>query len=322
MFRAQQKNEGRATASVTMLEARASLLARLRSFFEARQSLEVDVPVIALAPASDPWLDSFTVHDPAGIHIGYLLTSPETYLKRLLSEYSCPLHSIGKAYRANEDGPEHAIEFTMLEWYRPTDVRPFEEMICEMQDLIETLTEFGRPEVISYRDLFFSAFGLNPHKAKVPDLVRCAINLLGPKAVATMDLDSLLNVLFVTKIEPQLKNHIVIDFPIIQSALARIEIVNGESVTKRAELYIAGSEIANGYYELTDFIEQSERFEMDFQRREALHRPTLPMDQALLDALTTGLPESYGVALGVDRLLKVVTKVRTLSECMTFTGHL
>ena len=74
---------GRPTATINMLEARASLLAKLRSFFEARQSLEVDVPVIATAPASDPWLDSFTVHDPAGIHIGYLLSSPETYLKRL-----------------------------------------------------------------------------------------------------------------------------------------------------------------------------------------------------------------------------------------------
>jgi lysyl-tRNA synthetase class 2 len=137
-----------------------------------------------------------------------------------------------------------------------------------------------------------------------------------------MDLDSLFNVLFATKVEPHLVNHIVIDFPVIQSALARIGIVDGESVAKRAELYIAGSEIANGYYELTDVVEQSERFEMDHQRREALYRPTLPTDQALINALTRGLPESYGVALGVDRLLKVVTKVRTLSECMTFTGHL
>ena len=313
---------GRPTATINMLEARASLLAKLRSFLEARQSLEVDVPVIATAPASDPWLDSFTVHDPAGIHIGYLLSSPETYLKRLLSEYPYPLHSIGKAYRANEDGPQHAIEFTMLEWYRPTAERPFEEMICEMQDLIETLTEFGRPEVVSYRDLFNSVFGLNPHDAEANDLVQFASDLLGSKAAATMDLDSLLNVLFATKVEPHLVNHIVIDFPVIQSALARIGIVDGESVAKRAELYIAGSEIANGYYELTDVVEQSERFEIDHQRREALHRPTLPTDHALLNALKKGLPESYGVALGVDRLLKVVTNVKTLSECMTFTGHL
>ena len=64
---------------------------------------------------------------------GYLLTSPETYLKRLLSEYHCPLHAIGKAYRANEEGSEHAIEFTMLEWYRPTTICPFQAMVSEMQ---------------------------------------------------------------------------------------------------------------------------------------------------------------------------------------------
>ena len=313
---------GRPTASIAMLEARASLLAGLRSFFEARQSLEVDVPVIATAPASDPWLDSFTVHDPAGIHVGYLLTSPETYLKRMLSEYPYPLHSIGKAYRANEAGPHHSIEFTMLEWYRPTAISPFEEMICEMQDLIETLTKFSRPEVVSYRDLFISFFGLNPHDAEAKELVHFASHQLGSKSAAAMDLDSLLNVLFSTEIEPNLVNHIVVDFPVIQSALARIGVVNGESVAKRAELYISGSEIANGYYELTDVVEQSARFEMDCQRREALHRPIPPTDQALLEALTKGLPESYGVALGVDRLLKVVTNARTLSECMTFTGHL
>ena len=137
------------------------------------------------------------------------------------------MHSIGKAYRANEDGPQHAIEFTMLEWYRPTTERPFEEMICEMQDLIETLTEFGRPEVVSYRDLFNSVFGLNPHDAEANDLVQFASDLLGSKAAATMDLDSLLNVLFATKVEPHLVNHIVIDFPVIQSALARIGMLTG-----------------------------------------------------------------------------------------------
>ena len=84
----------------------------------------------------------------------------------------------------------------------------------------------------------------------------------------------------------------------MQSVLARTGIVDGESVAKRAELYMAGSEIANGYYELTDVVEQSERFEMDHQKREVPSTSTtLPTDQALLDALTRGLPESYGVAL-------------------------
>lgn len=313
---------GRPTATKSILEARAILLAGLRSFFEARQSLEVDVPAIAKAPASDPWLDSFAVNDPAGLHVGYLLTSPETYLKRLLTEYHCPLHAIGKAYRANEEGAEHAIEFTMLEWYRPTSIRPFQSMVSEIQDLIETLTECGRPEVIAYRDIFEATYGLNPHQATADDLVGFGSDLLGPKAAATLDLDSLFNVLFATEIEPHLANHIVIDFPAIQSALARVEPDGYDRVAKRAELYIAGSEIANGYHELTDAVEQAARFDEDNRRREALLRPVVPRDDGLIDALTSGLPESYGVALGVDRLLKVMTQSKTLSECMTFTGHL
>jgi lysyl-tRNA synthetase class 2 len=170
---------GRPTATKTILEARASLLSGLRSFFEARQSLEVDVPAIAKAPASDPWLDSFTVNDPAGLHVGYLLTSPETYLKRLLSEYQCAIHAIGKAYRANEEGSEHAIEFTMLEWYRPTSIRPFQAMVSEIQDLVETLTEYGRPEVIAYSDVFEATYGLNPIQATTTFIARFSCDLLG-----------------------------------------------------------------------------------------------------------------------------------------------
>ena len=313
---------GRPAATRTILEDRASLLAGLRSFFEARQSLEVDVPAIAKAPASDPWLDSFAVSDPAGLHIGYLLTSPETYLKRLLSKYQCPVHAIGKAYRANEEGSEHAIEFTMLEWYRPTPIHPFQAMVSEIQDLVETLTEYGRPEVIAYSDVFEATYGLNPHQATTDDLAGFSSNILGPKAAASLDLDSQLNVLFTAEIEPHLMNHIVINFPAIQSALARVERNGADYVAKRAELYITGREIANGYHELTDAVEQSARFDEDNRRRESLDRPAVPRDEALLDALTSGLPESYGVALGVDRLLQVTTQSKTLSECMTFTGHL
>ena len=93
-------------------------------------------------------------------------------------------------------------------------------------------------------------------------------------------------------------------------------------MAKRAELYIAGREIANGYHELTDAVEYAARFAEDNRRRESLHRLVMPRDDGLLDALTSGLPESYGVALGVDRLLQVMTQSKTLSECMTFTGHL
>ena len=90
-------------------------------------------------------------------------------------------------------------------------------------------------------------------------------------------------------------------------------------MAKRAELYIGGREIANGYYELTDASNKLLASQEDNRRRESLHRLVMPRDDALLDALTSGL-QSYGVALGVDRLPG--DTVKNLSECMIFTGHL
>ena len=312
----------RPTADSSILESRASLLAVIRLFFNARQSLEVDVPVIAKTPASDPWLDSFQVVDPAGVSIGYLLTSPETYLKRLLAEHKRSIHAITKAYRANEQGADHAIEFTMLEWYRPTSIEPFASMILELQDLVEEFTSLGRPQVVTYRGLFESQFGLNPHQVCRKDLFSFVNKFMEAEASGSLDLSSLLDLLFTSTIEPRLGNHLVIDFPATQAALSRVESDGLDMVAKRVELYLLGSEIANGYYELTDAAEQSSRFDQDAVRRALLDRPEVPKDDALVDALTAGLPESYGVALGVDRLLKTIVGASTVAECMTFTGYL
>ena len=312
----------RPTANESILEARARLLAELRSFFTARHSLEVDVPVIGKTPASDPWLDSFQIVDPAGKSIGYLLTSPETYLKRLLAQYRRSIHSITKAYRANEVGSDHAVEFTMLEWYRPTSVAPFRSMILELQDLVEEFTLLGRPQVLTYRELFESQFGLNPHKLSATDVIHLANDFLGAETKDWLDSDSVMNILFSDAIEPRLTNHLVTDFPIMQAALSRIESDGTDMVAKRVELYLLGSEIANGYFELTDAAEQSERFDRDNVRRAKFTQPQIQKDDALIDALTAGLPESYGVALGVDRLLKIIVGAPTLAECMTFTGYL
>ena len=309
----------RPSAALERLEARAALVDGLRQFFKARGSLEVEVPAIAPAPASDPWIDSFQVTDPAGMAQGFLLSSPETYLKRLLAAYQRPIHSLGKAYRANEQGNLHAVEFTMLEWYRPIDRDPFAAMVSEIQALIESLTPFAMPTVWRYRDLFDAAFGINPHQVDQSTLSRLAAPLLGAKTASSLDADSLLNLLFASKIEPQLEAHLVIDFPVAQAALAKIALdADGDRVAKRAELYLHGVEIANGYHELTDPVEQGKRFAEDQANRSRLHRPAVPTDETLLAALTAGLPDSYGVALGVDRLAMVCLDCDTLGDCMTF----
>ena len=106
-----------------ILEARASLLSGLRSFFEARQSLEVDVPAIAKALRSDPWLDSFTVNDPAGLKLAICSLPRDLSQTVVIGVPMCI--AIGKAYRANEDGSEHAMSYN-ARMVRPTSIRPFQ----------------------------------------------------------------------------------------------------------------------------------------------------------------------------------------------------
>lgn len=309
----------RPTADLAHLEARATLVAGLRRLMHEAGSLEVEVPAIAAAPASDPWIDCFAVVDPAGAPQGFLLSSPETYLKRLLAAHRCPLHAFVKAYRANEQGRQHAVEFSMLEWYRPVQETPFQSMLTEIEQLVMALTDLGRPRVVSYRQLFERVYGLNPHQATEAALKPLAADLVGSKTAQALDLDSLLNLLFASGIEPLLSNHLVIDFPSIAAALSVIAPDDqGDPVAKRAELYLNGVEIANGYQELTDATEQARRFAEDARRRLALGRPAVPVDQALLEALQSGLPESYGVALGVDRLVMVALGETALSSCMSF----
>lgn len=309
----------RPKAALGTLRARAKKLAELRSFFAARDSLEIDVPTIALAPASDPWIDSFSVFDIEKRHIGYLLSSPEPYLKRCLAELKRPIHAVTHAYRASEEGNLHASEFTMLEWYRPVQERRMEAMACELNELVTTLTDFSEPIVIEYCCLFDQMFGFNPHQVSKSELVEFVTDSLGFKAAKELALDDLLNLLFVNHIQPHLDCHIVIEFPAIQASLSRIDNnKSGYRVAKRVELYISGVEIANGYDELVDVNEQKSRFHQDRLRRLELDRPEVPEDIEMLSALTVGLPNSYGVALGIDRLMMVVLGERSLEPCMTF----
>ena len=110
----------RPSAALSALHARAAFLAEIRAWFNKLGYLEVEVPAIALAPASDPWLDSFEVRSPVEQTPAlYLLTSPESYLKRLLARDGQPIFTLARAYRAEPRGVIHNPEFTLLEWYQP-----------------------------------------------------------------------------------------------------------------------------------------------------------------------------------------------------------
>lgn len=306
--------------SVEMLGLRAGLLQQIRSFMNARGILEVDTPLLSHAAATDPHLRSFStpfLHpDGQATRTLYLCTSPEFAMKRLLAYGSGPIYQISHVFRDAEAGRLHNPEFTLLEWYRPG----LDEygLMDEINTLLAELG-FRAAHRKTYAEVFAQAAGMDPHGADTTLLHKAA----GEHGlVTTMEnraelLDFLFNRLVAERLgyDRPLFLH---DYPVCQCALARIS-TGDPQVARRFELFINGMEIANGFYELADAGEQRRRFTEDNLRRVQAGLPEVPIDERLLQALSHGLPDCAGVALGIDRLLMARQGCNDIRHVMPFT---
>jgi len=312
----------RPSAGLEMLRARARLFGRIREFFAAAGVMEVETPIASRAAASGPTLDSLRTRwsgASAGPQTLYLQTSPEFPMKRLLAAGSGPIFQICKVFRDGERGSRHHPEFSLLEWYRPG--LGYGALMTEVAELVRYALD--RPQLsvrrISYRDLFRTHLGLDPMRADVAALRRTADDLLGYRD-PDLDRDGWLDLLLTHRIEPALDRNrliFVYDYPPSRAALARIR-RDAEPVAERFELYLGGMELANGFRELTDPSEQRRRFDADLRERSAQGLDRLPLDEAFLAALEAGMPEAAGVALGLDRLLMIVTGSTHIDQILAF----
>lgn len=308
-----------AGASVSMLKARARLLQQLRDFFSTLNVLEVETPLLANATVSDLHIQSWNTEQ----HWGkakrplYLQSSPEYSMKRLLASGSGAIYQICKAFRNEERSQRHNPEFTMLEWYQPG--YSLDDLMDEVEALIRLVTGCDSIRRTSYHQLFDEFLSIDPHTIFTTDLEQLV------KSKINIDTDSLsrtdyLQLLLSHVIEPEVKgNWFLFDYPEDQAALARVVAdENGVLVAKRFELFCGGMEIANGYFELADPIEQRRRFESDLKKRAASELKPVPLDENLIAALESGIPDCAGVALGVDRLLMLVTGADSINEVIAF----
>lgn len=312
-------NAWRPLASRELLERRALLLRDLRAFMAGRGILEVETPHLSCAAATDPNIHSLTlsVHRPQDdVTVRcYLHTSPEFPLKRLLAAGMGSIYEICRVYRGHEAGRLHNPEFTMLEWYRPG--LDHHGLMNEVADLLRVLGVHDLQRV-TYADAFSRCVGLDPHSVDTDCLVRraAALGFISEPP----DPAVLLDFLFSELVAPTLGRGgaaFVHDYPLHQAALARIRPGN-PPVAERFELFMEGVEIANGFHELADAAEQRRRFEQDNQRRRAAGHGAMPLDEHLLAALAHGLPDCSGVALGVDRLLMVLSGATHIDQVLPF----
>ena len=299
------------------LRQRSRVLAKLRDFFQQRQVMEVDVPLLSRATVTDHNIDSIQACN-ADV-AAYLQTSPEYFMKRLLAAGSGDIYSLGKAFRDAENGRRHNPEFTMLEWYRcGWDEH---QLMDEVAELIASLVPEISVRRCSYADVFIQHLQVDPHFADLADLQRMAV-IAGSEAWADETRANCLDLLFSVLIEPQLDDGLVLvyDYPACQAALAKCaEDSQGRQISRRFEGFLNRVELANGYCELTDAAEQASRFAEDQRLRKLSNKTPVTADSQLLAAMEAGLPECAGVAMGVDRLLMQLQGADSIDQVMPFS---
>lgn len=303
---------------------RAQLYADIRAFFDARDVLAVETPLLYPASATDPAIESFLVHDQNQKQ--YLQTSPEFAMKRLLAHAPVAMYQLCKAFRKEEVGAHHQSEFTLLEWYRPHWT--LADLMQELEAFLKAMLGCDAMQTITYAELFETHCALNPHWARLSDL-HAAIERSGIAFAGALpaDRDEALHCLMSHVIEPALAltpktPWCVTDFPASQAALAQIEVgVSSDEppVAKRFEVYCGGFELANGYLELLDANEQRERMVADNVKRRAMGLAEVVVDASLIAALAHGLPPCAGVALGVDRLMMLKHGYANIIETLCFS---
>ncbi|WP_148863487.1 EF-P lysine aminoacylase EpmA [Marinobacter fonticola] len=319
-----QQTHWQPTASLAAMKERAALLAYLRRFFDSRDVLEVETPLLASHGVTDLHLDCIPARLAAASGFGggqaYLQTSPEYHMKRLLAAGSGAIYQVFRAFRDGERGRRHNPEFSLLEWYRPgfDDHR----LMDEVGELVCGWLNIPAPERMTYRQAFLQYAGLDPFTLSLDALRRRVGEQAGDAAfAANLERDGCLDFILTHSVEPALSKRSAVfihDYPASQAALARTREADGYRVAHRFELYLYGVELCNGYWELTDAEEQRSRFEQDNALRRQHGKPGMPADEFLLAALRSGLPDCAGVALGLDRLLMCRLGVQAIEDVIGF----
>ncbi|GAC1346469.1 MAG: EF-P lysine aminoacylase EpmA [Myxococcales bacterium] len=337
-------------ATAAMARARASLYRTLRATLDARGYFEVETPTAVPVAGQEPHLRPFEtrfVPDlpvPAGGVAGarrlHLVTSPEYAMKRLLARPGFSrIYQLARVFRDGEVSPSHNPEFSLLELYAaPGDAGLIMEHVEELVASCATALN-GAPtapirsargprraaldlappyERLSCREAFLRHAGFDPLPLDAEALAQAA-RAAGVRPPAGAHWDDVFTQVLVQLVEPALgltRPVFLTEYPASQAALARLKAADPR-VAERFELYAGGLELCNGFSELTDAREQRVRLQAEQAERTRLGRAVFPLDEAFLAALPA-IASAGGVAIGIDRLLMLLTGAPSIAEVLLF----
>jgi len=320
------------------LLARNRIVATLRGYFAAEDFVEVETGVLQVSPGNETHLHAFstTLAGPDGAGRGlYLRTSPEFACKKLLAAGERRIVEFAKVFRNRERGSLHHPEFTILEWYRVGE--PYERLMTDCAAILGTAARAAGSKVLSFRGRTADAFAV-PERltvaeaferfvgidllATLPDgepdteALACAARGAGIRIADDDRWGDVFSRVLVEKIESHLgigRVTILDRYPVHQAALARP--AGDRRVAQRFELYACGVELANGFGELTDPIEQRRRLEIEMAEKQRIYGERYPLDEDFLAALAA-MPEACGIALGLDRLVMLATGATRIEQVL------
>ena len=284
----------RPVASLATLRLRAQLLRAVRAHFATSIALEVETPVLVGSPVTDLHLESLAVHRTDGARIGFLHTSPEYAMKRLLCAGAPDIFQITHVFREGERGRRHNPEFTMVEWYRLGI--DHHELMDDVERLLRQLLEphvpVGPTRRVTYAEAFRETLGLDPLACPTADIA-VALERHGASVPASVanERDSLLDLAMATIVAaafPDDRITFLYDFPASQAALAQVR-----------------GTVAS-------------RFEADGAERRRRGLPDRADDARFIAALAAGLPPCAGVALGFDRVAMIAAGAASIDEVLAF----
>ena len=289
------------------LEQRARIVQAIRSFFVSNEYLEVETPHRLPGNAPEAHIDAVQSDG------WFLHTSPELCMKRLLAAGYPRLFQICRCWRADERGSRHLPEFTMLEWYAAHC--DYHALMNHCEALLAALLPLGK---LHYQG---QTIDLSPpwERTTVAEAFARFGSLSLDQALAEDRFDEIIAL----EIEPRLgiqRPTFLIEYPGELAALARRH-PQRPQVAERFELYIAGLELANAFSELTDPLEQRQRFADEEATRQRAGKPAYPSPEKFLHELSA-MPEAAGIALGLDRLVMLLTNAATIEEVVAFTPEL
>ncbi|MFH1244461.1 MAG: EF-P lysine aminoacylase EpmA [bacterium] len=324
----------------------------IRAYFKDQGFHEVEVPLLLPTPSTEPFLEVFKTElkdDLGNRWDAFLPSSPEFALKKLLSAGSGSIFTITKSFRNGEGrSSRHNPEFTILEWYQtPGDywsvAEDFEGLVryilkrvhpagpgpagpkhLDLQGL--ALTYQGKKynlnspwEKISVTEAFEKYAGIDSKTMLNEQWLMAKGREKGYQITEKTTWEEVWNQIMANEIEPKLGTRgptILYDYPVAQAALAKK--AKDPRFAQRWEVYLAGMELGNCFSELTDWREQEARCKADLALRRDLGKTEYPMDTDFIEALKLGMPETGGIAVGVDRLVALFADVPSIADTLFF----